>query len=212
MTDPIPTRRPLPAARRPSSPPRRRGFSVMELIVALAISAMLLSASLVALDASFKAYQRTTEEASTHAVSRLAMHRMLALIRTAAWVGPLPENPLDDERHSDEITVRTRDGRTVTIRLDGESDRLMLAVAAAGEGDESAEPDATEEFELLGGVSARTLADGSEVPPFRLQYEDGWRVVRVTVDLSIRPDAARAAAIDHAAGEEIRLVGSASPR
>lgn len=198
---------PSHSIRRRAAAARRRGFSVMELIVALAISAMLLSASLVALDASFKAYQRTTEEASTHAVSRLAMHRMLALVRTAEWVGPLPESPLDQERHSDEITVRTRDGRTVNIRFDDEGDRLLLAVASAG--DEGGEP---EEFELLGGVSTRTLPDGSPVPPFRLQYEDGWRVTRVTVDLSIRPDAARTAAIAHESGEEIRLVGSASPR
>lgn len=189
--------------RRPS--PRRGGFSMMELIVALAISAMLLSASLVALDASFKAYRRTTEEASTHTVSRLAMHRILALVRTAEWVGPLPEDPLDTERHADEIEVRTRDGRTMTIRWDPEGERLMLATdPPVAEG--------LDEMELLGGVSARTLPDGSAVPPFRLQYEDGWRVTRVTVDLAIRPDAAQATAIAGASSGEIRLVGSASPR
>lgn len=191
------------ALRRPA--PSRRGFSVMELIVALAISAMLLSASLVALDASFRAYRRTTEEASTHTVSRLAMHRILALVRTAEWVGPLPEDPLDSERHSDEIEVRTRDGRTMTIRWDREGRRLML----------STDPPVAEgldEMELLGGVSARTLPDGSAVPPFRLRYEDGWRVTRVTVDLAIRPDASQATAIAGASSDEIRLVGSASPR
>ena len=61
----------------------RRGFNLVELLVALSISATLLTATMVALDASFKAYQMTTEVASTHTIARLTMHRMLALIRTS---------------------------------------------------------------------------------------------------------------------------------
>jgi hypothetical protein len=52
------------------------------MLIAMAITSALLSATMVALDASFMAYQSTTEVASTHTVSRLAMLRMMTLIRT----------------------------------------------------------------------------------------------------------------------------------
>jgi len=63
-------------------PRRRRGFNLIEMLIALAITAALLSATMVALDASFMAYQTTTEVASTHTISRLVMLRLMTLIRT----------------------------------------------------------------------------------------------------------------------------------
>ncbi len=74
---------------------RRRGFNLVELLIALAITAALLAATMVALDASFTAYQSTTEWASTHTIGRLTMHRMQALIRTGVTFGPVPINPND---------------------------------------------------------------------------------------------------------------------
>ncbi|HZW10885.1 MAG TPA: prepilin-type N-terminal cleavage/methylation domain-containing protein [Phycisphaerales bacterium] len=59
-----------------------RAFSVVELLVALTISSLLLTATLVALDASFKSYKVTTESASSHVVARMVMHRMTTMIRT----------------------------------------------------------------------------------------------------------------------------------
>ena len=193
---------------RPTHIPRPRGprgFSLIELIVALAISALLLTASFVALDASFRAYRRTTEEASSHTVSRLAMHRMLALIRTSHAVGPLPADPLQRELHSDYIEVRTPEGQWVVIRWDPAGQRLLLAVDAA-------DGTAGEDRVLLGGVAPRLLEDGTASSPFRLAIEDGWRVRRVTIDLSIATDAEAATALHSEAREAIRLVGSASPR
>ena len=43
----------------------RRGFNLIELLIALAITASLLTATMVAIHASFQAYQTTTEVAST---------------------------------------------------------------------------------------------------------------------------------------------------
>ena len=59
----------------------RRGFSLVELLIALAISAALLVATLFALQTSFMAYQVTADQASTHAVGRLVVHRVMAMIR-----------------------------------------------------------------------------------------------------------------------------------
>lgn len=192
----------MTSARRP--PRHRLGFSLLELLVALAISAMLLTAALVALDASFRAYRRTTEEASTHVVARLAMHRLLALIRTGVDFGPLPASPLDEELESDVLEVLTPEGRWVIIRWDPEGERLLLAVDD-GDG-------AGENRVLLGGVEVHAQPDGTPIAPFRLRYEDGWKVRRVTVDLAIRPDDDRTSAVRHEAMTPIRLVGSASPR
>ncbi len=184
---------------------RHRGFSLLELLVALAISAILLTAAMVALDASFRAYRRTTEEASTHTISRLAMHRLLAMIRTGVDFGPLPANPLDEVVESDFLEVLTPDGRWVVFRWDGDGQRLLIAVD-----NENGEPG--ENRVLLGGVEPQFHPDGTPIAPFRLTYEDGWKLRLVTIDLSIAPDDDRSAAISSEPVPSIRLVGSASPR
>src|SRR5205814_3428652 len=68
----------------------RRAFSMIEMLIAFTISALLLTACLVALDSSFKSYEATTESASTHVVSRLVMHRLMAMIRQGEEFGPYP--------------------------------------------------------------------------------------------------------------------------
>ena len=74
---------------------RSRGFSLVEMLIALAICAALLVAVLSALVASFRAYQATTEQASTHVVGRIVMHRMMALVRKGVAFGPHPEDARD---------------------------------------------------------------------------------------------------------------------
>jgi prepilin-type N-terminal cleavage/methylation domain-containing protein len=71
---------------------RMRAFSLVEMLIALAISAALLAATLVALQTSFRAYQVTTDQASTHAVGRLVLHRMTAMIRSGQDFRPLPSD------------------------------------------------------------------------------------------------------------------------
>ena len=93
----------------------RRGFNLVELLIALAITAALLSAVMVALNASFVAYQTTTEVASTHTISRLIMNRMLTMIRTGSEFGPYPVNPLESIVTSDFIQFQTSGGAVVTL-------------------------------------------------------------------------------------------------
>jgi len=237
---------------------RRRGlraFSLVELMVALAISAILLTASLVALDGSFRAYQRTTEEASTHTVARLAMHRLLATIRTGeAFDFDPPLDPFEDEIEATSVSVFLPPdadafargdasccggrpaGRWITVRwigggggADGGAgseppcenclvlevlDDVCRQVCADG-ADACDSPCTGREVVrhvLLGGVEPQFHADGTPIMPFRIAYEDGWRVTRITVDLSIQPDDDVSTAIAHEPPPPIRLVGSASPR
>ena len=58
-------------------PSRRRGFNLVELLLALVISAALLTATMVALNASFMAYQATTEVASTQLPREPSLRRRI---------------------------------------------------------------------------------------------------------------------------------------
>lgn len=62
------------------------------MLIALAISAMVLTAVMSALNYSFKAYQNTTESVSTHVVARNAMARITAMIRVSEAVELVGEN------------------------------------------------------------------------------------------------------------------------
>jgi prepilin-type N-terminal cleavage/methylation domain-containing protein len=60
---------------------RRHGVGLVELLVALAISAALLTATAVAIDASFKSYAINQEQSDLTQRSRLAMYRITSVIR-----------------------------------------------------------------------------------------------------------------------------------
>lgn len=174
----------------------RRGFSLVELLVALAISAVLLTAALVALDSMFKRYTEISEASSTHMIARTSMHRMMALIRTGREFSPYPVDPTDSAQNpvtSDnieflsqgdfsgfhEITrIERRAGGTYTLQGDQVTLRgpntLWLRVTRR----QGATLISDDFFPLLEGVvDAR----------FILEYEPGPRLVLATVDLTVLP-------------------------
>jgi prepilin-type N-terminal cleavage/methylation domain-containing protein len=132
----------------PRSP--RRAFNVVELLVALAISGILLAATMVALDASFMAYQSTTEVASTHTISRLAMHRMLTMIRTGTEFAPRPADPLEPIEESEFIDFRLQDGEVVTFEWDDVEEALYIRVGGPDE----------PRYAILEGVIEQTFPAG----------------------------------------------------
>jgi prepilin-type N-terminal cleavage/methylation domain-containing protein len=190
----------------------RRAFSLVEMLIALTISATLLTATLTAFDASWRAYKDTTESASTHVVSRIVMHRILAMVRTGTEFGPYPDDVLDASQNP--LT-------STSIEFVAEADRL------AGNNritriERRAVANTTDQFELWYVLINR--ADGSTIEErpllanvrealFILEYEPGPRLVRATIDLSIRPndeDDLRVGGVDRT--PMIRLVASAEPR
>lgn len=180
---------------------RRRGFNLVELLIALSITAMLLTATMVALDASFMAYQTTTEQASTQTIGRMVMHRMLTMIRSGEEFGPFPASPLDRVVESDFIEIRLVEGGDVVTLEWREDDEALYYIIGA------------EEHLLLEGVLAVTDPDtGEKIPPFTLEYELGRTLFRATIDLTIRPDDNMDVEIDGDLAEPIRLVASAQPR
>ena len=186
--------------RRRSITARRRGFNLVEVLIALAITASLLTATLVALDASFRAYQSTTEEVSTQSIGRIVMHRMLTLLRTGTEFGPYPADPRVSRIRSDYIEFRTQEDEVVTIRWDRANEVLTYQI-------EGQAP-----VELLDGVVGTEDDQGNLLEPFTLEFEQGRRLYRASIDLSVEPNDVIDLSIEGDNARRIRLVGSAMPR
>ena len=105
-------------------PASRRGVSLVELLIALAISAMLLTATAAAINASFRAYADASEQASAQASTRMVVNRLLTMIRTSTAHGPLAAQPAstlqitdpDDGTTTYTVTIpaSTQSGNTTT--------------------------------------------------------------------------------------------------
>lgn len=178
----------------------RRGFSLIEMLIALAICSALLTATLVSLYASFRAYQSTTEQASTHVIGRVVMHRVMALVRNGVGFGPLPEDPRDTSIATDEMTFLDDDEREITLRLDRVHKVLLMQV------------DGSQEQVLLDGVSGPTDTDGTELGAFQLEYENGYKLIKASFDLTVSADDTAQLSIEGNDVVPIRLVGSTAPR
>lgn len=184
----------------------RRAFSLVEMLISLAITAALLTATLFALQTSFIAYQVTTDHASTHAVGRLVIHRMTAMIRAGQDFRPLPADIRDRFIASDYIEFYHPDtGNLITITWDMNSGQLLYSI------------DSGYPVVLLDGVVARTDDQGATILPFLLEWEPGRHVYRVTIDLMIVPDDTISTSADNYMTDDgsinsIRFVASAMPR
>lgn len=205
----IARRRSLFADGRVLRPRRRRGFNLIEMLIALAITAALMAATMVALDASFTAYQTTTEMASTHTIGRLALMRMLTLIRTGQQFAPFPINPQDTLVTSTDIQFVTPLGQLVWIEWIGLADVDVTHPAgnALYLSTNGGDPQL-----ILEGVMPAFDTLGNQVMPFTMEYEMGRRLYRATVDITIVPDDNMSVTIDGDNSEQIRLVASAMPR
>lgn len=185
------------------------------MLIALAISAALLTASLAALDASFRSYKVTTESASTNMVARIVMQRMLAMIRTGTDFGPYPLDVLDSKLNpmisksiefvSAEDTAN--DYRQIT-RIetveDGDAKDGSLILMLTLE-DHHGEQVTEQQHPLLRGVRDAT---------FTLEYDIGPRLRLATVDLTIQPETLADAGMRMIGTDSnsIRLIASSSPR
>lgn len=185
----------------------RRGFNLIEMLIALAITAALLAAVMVALHASFMAYQSTTELASTHTIARLAMHRMLALIRTGQEFGPFPINPQDSVVASNEIEFLTPSGNLIRLEWFGPADATHPLPNALYAVINNGTPNV-----MLEGVMPQVDTGGFPVLPFTLEYELGRKLHRATIDITLVPDDNMSVTIDGDNQQQLRLVASAMPR
>jgi hypothetical protein len=185
---------------------------MIEVLISLTITATLLTATMAALNTSFKSYQVTSEGASTNVVARIVMQRVTAMIRTGDSFGPYPVNPiLTPELESDYIEfVSFREPSSGTERItrlekrDGDAEtgpfELWYVLSTFVNGEYQGEDEAP----LLVGLNDVI---------FTMEYDVGPRLKRATVDLIIQPDDMQDLAVgSKLEAPTIRLVASASPR
>jgi prepilin-type N-terminal cleavage/methylation domain-containing protein len=195
---------------------RKRGLSLIELLISLAITAMLMTATMVAIDASFKAYASAAETASAQASTRMVVNRLLTLIRTSTAHGPV--DPSSDETwpvafiegsadtlESMFIELIDQFGKRVRVEYrpgtDGTPGWLYILLSN----------DATDNFNtvepLLGGVMhARFFTHR------RLDRDGAWVLDRGTIDVEVAPDRDTTLAIESDRRDNIRIVASTMPR
>lgn len=198
-----------------SSPRRFRGFSLIEMLIALTITGTLLAATLSALHASFRAYKFTTDSASNHIVSRIVMQRLLTMVRTGDEFGPYPADVYDSAQNpvtSDYIEfVSFVDDVTATRKISRIEKRDAL----------SSEQGPHTLYYVLKTYKNGTLTDTQQTPllqgvkdaKFVLEYDIGPRLKRATVDFTVEP--ATTANTDlhtDLAAPTIRMVSSVVPR
>lgn len=200
------------------SPRRSRGFSLIEMLVALTITSTLLTAALAALDASFKSYKHTTDGASTHVVSRITMHRVLTMIRTGSEFAPYPIDPLDNAQNPVTSTYiefhgyvpPTEPDLTRIIRLERRDSGRQVGGAPLYELWFVQED---YDGESLTGRQERPLIRNLRELTFLLEYDVGPRLRRATVDMTVRPDDTDQATVyTTLQSPTIRFVSSVSPR
>jgi hypothetical protein len=184
------------------------------MLIAITISAMLLTATLGALDASWRSYRTTTESASTHVVSRIVITRLLSMIRTGTQFGPYPGDFLDPLQNpvpnNHEIEFLAETDRLAGNDIITKIERRDTAQAGLYELwymrlDNSVTPPAV--------IQERPLLRGVREVLFILEYDPGPRLRRATIDLTIEPNDTddMTVRIGNAA-PTIRLVASAVPK
>ena len=100
----------MPAQRPPLRAARRRaGLSLVEVLVSLAITAALLTAVTLALDASFTAYASAAQSTSAQTGTRMVVHRVQRLIRSGVAQGPLTRAHAEEFKTLQLITPNNND-------------------------------------------------------------------------------------------------------
>lgn len=212
-------------------PAARRGFSLIEMLIAISISAAVLTSMMVALDTMFKGYQQTSGTVSTNVVSRIAVSRILGMVRTGSDFGPFPTDVLDSDENPlradyfEYVSQRNSSGvptevTRVEYRYPGHDALLRSWGAGQAPPDLDFVPTGSGSLWLVSinpsdeeVVNETMLLPNVRSAVFSLEYNVGPKLNKVTIDLVI--ESLEHADIELAAGAApptIRLVASAVPR
>jgi Tfp pilus assembly protein PilE len=194
-----------PGAGRPRAR-RRSGMAVVELLIALAISGMVLVAVAYCVDTAFRAYSINQEQSDLMQRSRLAMHRILTTIRTTSAhqpVDPLATAAFESGLDVTDTAIRMIDVNEVEImfRFDPVNGMLM-AVDKNGN-----------EYVLVRGVETFEV----KFEPMRTEkaarsggvYD---RLMRATVKLTVKTSGNSVDIDESVAFQRVTLSSSAVPR
>lgn len=187
---------------------RSAGLSLVEVLIALAISAILLTATMVAVDASFYAYATAANTAATQSATRMVTHRLLTLIRTSTAHGPLDADPDNDPPATitnDVITspymeLMDADGNLIRIEYRPNQQELWMQQIPASGGTPVAQP-------VLGGVTNAVF-----YAKRRLNNDGLWVLERGTMDITVQPGVDQTLELENRVADPIRVIGSTMPR
>lgn len=193
-------------------PRRARGFSMIELLIALAITSALLTATAVAIDASFKSYASASELASAQAGTRMVVHRLLTLVRTSTAHGPLepdaaatPPVTIDGSTiESNFLEMIDQTGRLLRVEYRAADEELWVLID--DDGDLAFEMGETQQ-PLLSGVT-----DASFFARRRMDQTGVWVLERGSLDITVQPGRDNTLAIENGNNQPIRIVASTMPR
>ena len=96
----------------------KRGFTIVELLISLAITAILLTSIAIAFNASVISYNQNQKLYQVLNNARGALSRITTQLRTAQAVDP--------DTSENECSLITVDGEDITYRFDGSNDTLYL--------------------------------------------------------------------------------------
>ena len=196
---------------RPPSHHRTGGISLIEALIALAITAILLTATMVAVDASFKSYADAAEQASTQASTRMIVHRLMQWIRTGASHAPVGDSDIAASSYTP-ASVRTGDvitggwiqfldplGQIIQVEYRPDAQQLWV-IREPGELGEVAQP-------ILGGVTDCTFTT-------RRRRDDRgvWVLERATIDMTIEADDDATLELENPDLPSFRVIASTMPR
>ena len=179
------------------------------MIISLAISVVLLTATMVAIDTSFKSYATAAELASTQATSRLMTHRLLTLVRTSTAHGPLEPNALENPPvtltnkviQSHFLELLAPNGDFVRVEYRAALQELWVVITPAGRNRPVGE------HPLLGGVT------NAQFFARRRENEKGlWVLERATIDVTVQPGKDATLALESGNNAPIRIIASTMPR
>ncbi|MEN0020702.1 MAG: type II secretion system protein [Planctomycetota bacterium] len=199
---------------------RRRGFSLVEVLVALAIVSTLMVSVLGALQASFDGYKVANESAASHVVARMVTHRVSSMVRTGTDFGPFPANAIrtpvlvpDPPRIEFATGIDAATGLTEVVKLERRAAPTEVIDAGGAPFELWYVRSLVGPSGVVGTPLEQPLLTDVQSLRFTMYYEPGPRLDRLTMDLIIRPpemeDAAVAAGLD---SPSFRFFTTVSPR
>ncbi len=199
---------------------RRAGLSLIEMLVALSITSMLLTATMVALDASFYAYASAAESATTQTTTRMVLQRVLMLTRTGLAQGPMTQSEANDlmskfdfledpdfpnAAANGDITsswmVLSRPEGAVLLNYDATTQMLEII--------ENPYDTDWRKLPLLGGVTSCEFTLKRRRGP---DTDYVWVLERGTIDITVEPDIDATLKTEAGSGQAIRFITSTAPR
>jgi len=111
---------------------RHRGVGLVELLVALSISAALLTAVAVATDSSFRAYAINEEQSNLLQRGRLGMNRLMTYVRTCKEHQPMNTAQINGFTAGTIVTdtgisMLTEAGEEIDVEYDATNQRILMS-------------------------------------------------------------------------------------